>query len=124
MLRLDNREVLLPLLERRFGEKPRAHWLDVLAAHDIPAAPVQTLKEFMDDPAVRHHGMIREYDHPEVGWLRLMGVPLAFSDSATRDPGRPPTLGEHTAPVLREIGYDDGAIDDLRRRRVIGGPAA
>src|SRR5947207_3671851 len=53
LLRLDNREVLLPLLERRFGDKPRAHWLEVLAAHDIPAAAVQTLKDFMDDPAVR-----------------------------------------------------------------------
>ena len=124
VLRLDNREVLLPLLESRFGDKPRDHWLDVLAAHDIPAAPVQTLKDFMEDPAVQHHGMIRTYDHPELGSLRLMGVPLVFSDSATRDPGRPPTLGEHTVRVLRELGYDDAAIADLRTRRVIGGPAA
>jgi len=124
LLRLDNREVLLPLLERRFAEKPRAHWLEVLAAHDIPTAAVQTLKEFMDDPAVHHHGMIREYDHPELGRLRLMGMPLVFSDSPTRDPGRPPTLGEHTATVLRELGYDEARIADLRQRRVIGGPPA
>jgi crotonobetainyl-CoA:carnitine CoA-transferase CaiB-like acyl-CoA transferase len=124
LLRLDNREVLLPLLEQRFAEKPRAHWLEVLAAHDIPAAAVQTLKDFMDDPAVRHHGMIREYDHPEIGRLRLMGVPLVFSESATRDPGRPPTLGEHTAATLRDLGYDDAVIEELRRRRVIGGPPA
>jgi crotonobetainyl-CoA:carnitine CoA-transferase CaiB-like acyl-CoA transferase len=124
LLRLDNRAVLLPLLEQRFAEKPRAHWLETLAAHDIPAAPVQTLRDFMDDPAVRHHEMIREYDHPEVGRLRLMGMPLVFSESPTRDPGRPPTLGEHTGAVLRDLGYDDGAIDDLRRRRVIGGSPA
>lgn len=121
LLRLDNREVLLPRLERRFAEKPRAHWLEVLATYDIPAAPVQTLREFMEDPAVRHHEMIREYDHPEVGRLRLMGHPLVFSDSPTRDGGRPPTLGEHTGVVLRELGYDDAAIEDLRRRRVVGG---
>ena len=124
MLRLDNREVLLPLLERRFADKPRAHWLEVLAAHDIPTAAVQTLKEFMDDPAVQHHGMIREYDHPELGRLRLMGMPLVFSDSPTRDPGPPPTLGEHTGAVLRELGYDNVRIADLRQRRVIGGPPA
>ncbi len=124
LLRLDNREVLLPLLERRFGEKPRAHWLDVLASNDIPAAPVQTLKDFMDDPAVRHHEMIREYDHPELGRLRLMGVPLVFSESPTHDAGRPPTLGEHTTAVLRELGYDETRIADLRQRRVIGGPPA
>jgi crotonobetainyl-CoA:carnitine CoA-transferase CaiB-like acyl-CoA transferase len=124
LLRLDNREVLLPLLEKRFAEQPRAHWLATLAAHDIPAAPVQTLRDFMDDPAVRHHGMIREYDHPELGRLRLMGAPLAFSESATRDAGRPPTLGEHTDATLRDLGYAAAAIDDLRRRRVIGGPGA
>jgi crotonobetainyl-CoA:carnitine CoA-transferase CaiB-like acyl-CoA transferase len=124
LLRLDNREVLLPLLERRFAEKPRAHWLEVLAAHDIPTAAVQTLRDFMDDPAVHHHQMIREYDHPELGRLRLMGMPLVFSDSPTRDPGRPPTLGEHTTAVLRELGYDEARIADLRQRRVIGGPPA
>ena len=123
LLRLDNREVLLPLLERRFADKPRAHWLEVLATHDIPAAPVQTLRDFMDDPAVLHHEMIREYDHPDLGRLRLMGMPLVFSDSRSRDPGRPPTLGEHTEAILRDLGYDAAAIEDLRRRRVIGGPA-
>jgi crotonobetainyl-CoA:carnitine CoA-transferase CaiB-like acyl-CoA transferase len=124
LLRLDNRDVLLPLLEKRFAEQPRAHWLSVLAAHDIPAAPVQTLKDFMDDPAVRHHEMVREYDHPELGRLRLMGMPLVFSGSPTRDGGRPPLLGEHTEAILSELGYDAGAIDDLKRRRVIGGPPA
>ncbi len=124
LLRLDNREVLLPLLERRFAEKPRAHWLEVLTAHDIPTAAVQTLRDFMDDPAVHHHRMIREYDHPELGRLRLMGMPLVFSGSPTRDPGRPPTLGEHTIAVLRELGYDEARIADLRQRRVIGGPPA
>jgi crotonobetainyl-CoA:carnitine CoA-transferase CaiB-like acyl-CoA transferase len=124
LLRLDNREALLPVLEKRFAEQPRDRWLRTLAAHDIPAAPVQTLREFMDDPAVRHHEMVREYDHPELGRLRLMGMPLVFSGSPTRDPGRPPLLGEHTETLLRDLGYDPAAIEDLRRRRVIGGPPA
>jgi crotonobetainyl-CoA:carnitine CoA-transferase CaiB-like acyl-CoA transferase len=124
LLRLDNWEVLLPLLEKRFAAEPRAHWLETLARHDIPAAPVQTLKEFMDDPAVRHHELVREYDHPELGRLRLMGMPLVFSESPTRDGGRPPLLGEHTDAILRELGYEAATIEDLRRRRVIGGSPA
>jgi formyl-CoA transferase/CoA:oxalate CoA-transferase len=121
MLRLDNRADLLPLLEERFRSQPRRHWLEVLDAHDIPAAPVQTLAEFMDDPAVRHHGMVREYDHPEVGPLRLMGQPLAFSETPAADPGPPPVLGQHTDEVLDDLGYDAAAIDDLRRRGIVGG---
>ncbi len=93
-----------------------------MAAHDILAAPVQPLTAFLGDPAVRHHAMVREYDHPEVGRLTLMGQPLVFSETGTRDPGPPPTLGQHTDAVLAELGYDPGTIADLRRRGVVGGP--
>jgi crotonobetainyl-CoA:carnitine CoA-transferase CaiB-like acyl-CoA transferase len=71
------------------------------------------------DPAVRHHDLVREYDHPEVGRLRMLGQPLVFSDTPTQDPGRPPTLGEHTDAILREAGYDDAAIAALRAKKVL-----
>jgi crotonobetainyl-CoA:carnitine CoA-transferase CaiB-like acyl-CoA transferase len=119
VLRLDHADALMPILEERFRSQPRAHWLEVLAAYDIPAAPVQTLAEFMDDPAVRHHGLVREYDHPEVGKLRLMGAPLVFSDTPAPDAGPPPTLGQHTDEVLAELGYDTPAVAKLRQKRVV-----
>jgi crotonobetainyl-CoA:carnitine CoA-transferase CaiB-like acyl-CoA transferase len=119
LLRLQNNEALLPILEKRFAEKTRDEWLEILAAHDIPAAPVKTVLQFMDDPAVKHHDMVHEYDHPEVGRLRLMGQPLVFTDTPTRDPGPPPTLGQHTDEVLREAGYADDAIAALRAKQVI-----
>ena len=119
LLRLQNNQDLLPIIEKRFGEKTRAEWLEILATHDIPAAPVKTVLEFMDDPAVKHHDMVHEYDHPEVGRLRVMGQPLAFTGTPTRDPGPPPTLGQHTDQVLREAGYDDAAVAELRAKRIV-----
>jgi formyl-CoA transferase len=121
ILRLRNNADLLPILEARFREKPRAEWLEVLAAHDIPAAPVQPLLDFFEDPAVRHHDLVHEYDHPEVGRLRMMGQPLLFTETPTRDPGPPPTLGQHTDAVLRELGYTDADVAALRARGVLGG---
>ena len=119
LLRLKNSDALLPIIEKRFGEKPRAEWLEILAAHDIPSAPVKTIQEFMDDPGVQAQDMMHEYDHPDVGRLRVMGQPLAFAGTPTRDPGPPPTLGQHTDEVLREIGYDASAVNDLRARKVV-----
>jgi crotonobetainyl-CoA:carnitine CoA-transferase CaiB-like acyl-CoA transferase len=119
LLRLQNNQALLPILEKRFGEKTRDEWLAILAAHDIPAAPVKTVLEFMDDPAVQHHDMVHEYDHPDVGRLRLMGQPIAFTDTPTRDPGPPPTLGQHTDEVLKEAGYDAATINELRAKKVV-----
>jgi crotonobetainyl-CoA:carnitine CoA-transferase CaiB-like acyl-CoA transferase len=121
LLRLEHSSELLPILIETFRSKPRAEWLEVLAAHDIPAAAVQPLTEFMKDPVVRHHDMIREYEgHPEVGRLTLMGQPIKLAPAAPRDPGPPPALDQHTDEVLRELGYDAPAIADLRMRRVIG----
>jgi crotonobetainyl-CoA:carnitine CoA-transferase CaiB-like acyl-CoA transferase len=119
LLRLDNREELLPILEAKFRSKPRDEWLAILAAHDIPAGRVQPLAEFLNDPAVRHHDMIREYDHAEAGRLRVMGQPLVFEGTPARDPGPPPTLGEHTDAILAELGYDAAAIADLRARAIV-----
>ena len=123
LLRLDNSRDLLPLLEATFKSRPRGHWLELLATHDIPAAPVQPLPAFMDDPAVRHHDLVREYDHPEVGRLSMLGQPLVFSETGTRDPGPPPTLGPHTDGVLRELAYSTDAIAALRAGGVVKGPA-
>lgn len=118
MLRLDNAAALLPLFEARLRARTRDEWLEILRAHDIPAGPVQTIDDFREHPLVRHHDLLHAYDHPDVGALRLIGQPLAFSATPTEDPGPPPALGQHTDEVLRALGYDASAIDGLRRRGV------
>lgn len=120
LLRLEHSNELLPILMETFKSKPRNAWLEIFAAHDIPAAPIQPLTDFMNDPAVLHHGMIQEYDHPDVGALKLMGQPIKLTPAATRDPGPPPALDQHTDDVLRELGYDGKRIADLRARKVVG----
>ena len=121
LLRGDNREALMPILEAAFATRSRDEWLKVLSEHDIPCAPVQSLQEFMRDPGVQHLKMTVQYEHPEVGALTLMGQPLRFSETQAPDAGPPPVLGQHTRAVLREAGYTDGAIADLHRRGVIAG---
>jgi crotonobetainyl-CoA:carnitine CoA-transferase CaiB-like acyl-CoA transferase len=119
--RRDNAEALMPLLESAFASRPAAEWVQILTDNDIPAALTQSLQQFMRDPAVLHHKMVVQYDHPELGPLSLMGQPLRFSETQAPDAGPPPTLGQHTAQVLRQAGYADHEIADLRRRGVVAG---
>ena len=121
LLRGDNRQALMPILEAAFATRSREEWLKILTDHDIPCAPVQSLQEFMRDPGVQHLQMTVQYEHPEVGALTLMGQPLRFSETQAPDAGPPPMLGQHTRAVLRELGYPDGDIADLHRRGVIAG---
>jgi crotonobetainyl-CoA:carnitine CoA-transferase CaiB-like acyl-CoA transferase len=119
--RRDHGDLLTPILERAFASRPGQEWLRILAEHDIPAARTQPLQAFMQDPAVRHHGMVVDYEHPELGRLTLMGQPLRFSATQAPDGPRPPLLGEHTDAVLGELGYTAAEIADLRARGVVGG---
>jgi crotonobetainyl-CoA:carnitine CoA-transferase CaiB-like acyl-CoA transferase len=119
MLRLDNREVLLPIMEARFRSRRRDAWLEALHAADIPAGPVHTIEEFRRHPLTQHHAMARTYEHPEVGTLTLPASPLLFSQTKTQDVGPAPTLGQHTNEALRRAGYDDSELADLRDRKVI-----
>jgi crotonobetainyl-CoA:carnitine CoA-transferase CaiB-like acyl-CoA transferase len=98
--RVRNNDALVALLERRFKEKPSAHWLDALEAVGIPAGPVLEFDEAMADPHVLARGMVVETEHPSAGTFKTLGIPVKLSDTpgALRRPA--PRLGEHTAEVL------------------------
>src|SRR5437899_2712198 len=121
--RRDNSDALTPLMEEAFASRPRDEWVRILTESDIPCAPTQPLQAFMSHPAVLRHNMVVEYEHAELGRLKMMGLPLRFSETPGVDPGPPPLLGQHTAEVLRGAGYRGGDIADLHRRGVTAGKA-
>jgi crotonobetainyl-CoA:carnitine CoA-transferase CaiB-like acyl-CoA transferase len=101
--RLENRAALVPIIESILGTRTVAEWLAQLRAAEVPAAPVNDLRGAFAEPPVAERGMIVEYDHPEVGRVRLPGNPIRMSGMAGT-PSRPaPRLGEHTDAVLAEL---------------------
>ncbi len=107
--RLENRAALCAQLATILAEHEADYWLEKLRAADIPAGPVNALDEALNDPQVRHRGMIVELEHP-MGKLRVLGNPLHLSDTPVTYRLRPPFLGEHTARVLEEVGGNIGPI--------------
>jgi len=117
--RISGFAALIETLRPLFLKRPRADWLERLAAKDVACAPVNTVPEAMRDPEIRHTGLFEEVERPGYGPVTMLR--RAARIDGKRGPGQtvPPLLGEHTETVLREAGYDDEALAALRAARVI-----
>ena len=87
----------------------------------LPAGPIRTMKEALDEPEVKRRGMLKNYKHTRVGDVPLIGSNYHFSDTPVDDTRPPPSLGEHTDRVLREVaGVSDAELAALRGNKIIG----
>ncbi len=85
----------------------------------MPATPVNTVDQVMNDPQTAARGLIERVVHPKLGDIPVVGTPLSFSrmQAGVRSPA--PLQGEHTDQVLAEHGYSATEIAALRTRKVI-----
>jgi len=103
--RIKNREVLVPLLQKIFQQKPVAAWLEKFAAAEIPAAPINTVAEALDDAQTSARGLIVQLEHPTLGAAKSIANPIRFSRTPASYRLPPPLLGEHTSAILQTLGY-------------------
>ena len=119
-LRSENGAVLSERTARWAAEFTTAEALDRLAAARIPAGPVYSPQEVLDDPHVRATEMMTPVEYPGAhGPVPLMMKAVGLSETPLTMRLRPPTLGEHTDAILAEIGYDAAAVEALRAVRAV-----
>lgn len=115
--RRKNRAVLEEEIEKIFLEKDHTEWLERLKKAQLPYGEVRGIAEVLAHPQAVARRLIREVESP-VGRVPVVGNPLRLSDSPARY-DRIPDLGADTEPILKELGYDDNAIESFRRDKVI-----
>lgn len=112
--RLEHRAPLVELLSAAFAQKSAGEWVDALLTAGIPAAPILSVADALNDPQVQARGLVQQV-HTAAGDLPLVGPPMRLSATPPVVRLPPPALGEHTDAVLRErLKLSDAALADLR----------
>ncbi|MDF7775620.1 CoA transferase [Sphingomonas sp. AOB5] len=121
--RLAERAFIEERLQEAFLTQSCEHWLELLARHRIPAAPVNDLAGAFADPQALARGMRLSVPLPGGGSVEVPGNPIKFSEGETRGCTAPPRVGEHSVELLREmIGLDSSRIAQMLASGVIGAP--
>ncbi|MEZ0356844.1 CaiB/BaiF CoA transferase family protein [Mycobacterium sp. SA01] len=118
--RWQNGDVLNDLMQQWCAGKTRAEVLTALEAAKLPAAPVNSPQEVLDDPHVEAMGYLKRVPFPGASRpVPLIETPFRLSATPGSIRRRAPLLGEHTDEVLAEIGYDTSTIASLRQDGII-----
>jgi succinate---hydroxymethylglutarate CoA-transferase len=118
--RVDNRQIIDQMIGDILVGESRAHWIQALDGVGIPAGPINDVAEALASPQTSAREMVVDIEHPLVGLVKMLGLPIKFDGTPASIRRHPPTLGEHTAEVLEQIArLTPAEIDDLRSRRVV-----
>ena len=118
--RVRNREALVPVMNEVMRRHTSQEWMDLLRKDEIPCGPIQTVERALNDPGVLARGMVVEAQHPTAGPVKLVASPLKLMGTPPEVRLPPPTLGQHTEEVLRDVlGFSPQDVAALRAEKAI-----
>jgi len=119
-VRVENRKPLADTFDAITREWRQQDILAAMEKAGVPAGPIYDLEQVFEDPQVRHREMAVEVPHPLSGTVKLARNPIRFSETPITRYTAPPTMGQHTSEVLKELlGFDEARLASLAQARVI-----
>ncbi len=118
--RRRNREELVVAIETVTRKKPAAHWLALLREAGVPCGEIADYGDVFNDEHLLARKFFVDLEHPVLGTVRGLGSPMRLGRTPVRHRRAGPRLGEHTAQVLRELGWSDADVEHLANAGIIG----
>ena len=116
----DNGEIISERLSKWCAERTSQEVLDEMEEARLPAGPVLSPQQVLEDPHIAAKGLFQQIEYPGLETpAPVMGTPVELSETPGKIRSRAPTLGEHTDQIMSELGYSIGEINDLKDKRVV-----
>lgn len=112
------------LVQDRVRDRTVQQWLDLLQPAGVPCSPIHTLDQALAHPQVAAREILVRTEHPVLGEMQNVGLPIRFGGQARSASRPPPLLGQHGAEILCEAGYSPADIAALQASGAIQFPAA
>jgi crotonobetainyl-CoA:carnitine CoA-transferase CaiB-like acyl-CoA transferase len=118
--RREHRDRIVSRIAALLREKPRDHWLALFREARIPAGPINDLSQVVADEGMLARGMFYRLASGDGRTVPQVGTGIVVDGAHALPRNAPPSLGEHTSEVLRELlGLSDEKLDQLADQKII-----
>src|SRR6266478_849176 len=115
--RSKNRVALNAEINKALASRSTAEWIGILTAAEVPCGPIYAIDQVFADPQVKHIGAAVSVKSAKLGEIRIVNQAVKLSRTPATVATAPPELGEHTAEVLADLGYNETQIEELRKKK-------